>query len=112
MPVPITELIFPKSTVVWTRDLIRQLRGKRTQTEFGKLLGVPKNTVWRWEAGRTVPGTEHSQRLSQLASSERFFTGWRLEGSGRILGDLEQASKEISSELIKSINRSARQLIK
>src|SRR2546422_11518320 len=109
---PITEAVFPKRTIVWAPDLIRQLRGKRTQTEFGKLLGVPKNTVWRWEAGRTTPDAEHSRRLAQLASSERFFTGWKLEGSGRILGDLEQASKEISSELIKSINRSARQLIK
>ena len=108
----ITEAASPKKEIIWTPQLIKRLRGKRTQAKFGKLLGAPKNTVWRWEAGRAVPDAEHSRRLAQLASSERFFTGWKLEGSGRILGDLEQASKEISSELIKSINRSARQLIK
>jgi hypothetical protein len=31
--------------IVWTPTLIKRLRGKRTQGEFGKLLGVPNNTV-------------------------------------------------------------------
>ena len=29
----------------WTPHLIKRLRGKRTQAEFGALLGAPKNTV-------------------------------------------------------------------
>jgi transcriptional regulator with XRE-family HTH domain len=104
------ELASPEKEIVWTPELIKQLRGKRTQAEFGKLLGVPKNTVWRWEAGRATPDAEHYRSLSRFAAGEHFLTGWRLVGSGRILKDLEKGSKGISSELLKSVNRSARRL--
>jgi len=34
-----------KLTLHWTPHLIKRLRGKRTQAEFGTLPGAPKNTV-------------------------------------------------------------------
>ena len=39
----------------WTPQLIKRLRGKRTQAEFAALLGTSKNTVWRWESRKTHP---------------------------------------------------------
>jgi DNA-binding transcriptional regulator YiaG len=47
--------------------LIKRLRGKRTQAEFGALLGTSKNTVWRWEAGQARPDAGYAARLLELA---------------------------------------------
>ena len=95
----------------WPASLIKQLRGKRTQAEFGRLLGFPKNTVWRWEAGQAVPKQEHQERLSKLADQEAFDSQWTLAGSIIILGDIEEASKEISRDIQEGIERSARLLL-
>ncbi len=95
----------------WPASLIKQLRGKRTQAEFGRLLGVPKNTVWRWEAAQVVPNPEHQERLSELADQEHFESEWTLAGSMIILGDIEEASKEISHEIQEGLERSARLLL-
>jgi len=106
---PVLESI-PKKEVRWSSLLIRRLRGKRTQAEFGKLLGVAKNTVWRWEAGYTSPDPECAGRLAKLAEQERFLKDWKLAGSVALLGDIETASREISESFRKAVARSAREL--
>jgi len=95
----------------WPASLIKHLRAKRTQAEFGRLLGVPKNTVWRWEAGQVVPNQEHLECLSKLADEEAFDAEWTLAGSIIILGDIEEASKEISRDIQEGLDRSARLLL-
>ena len=80
----------------WSPALIKSLRGKRTQDEFARLLGAPKNTVWRWEARYAVPTATYQMRLSELAERERFFADWRPVGSLELLGDLELDAKEIA----------------
>lgn len=95
----------------WSASLIKQLRGKRTQAEFGQSLGVPKNTVWRWEAGQVIPNQGHQERLSELADEEGFDSEWTLVGSIIILGDIEEGSKEISQEIQEGLERSARLLL-
>lgn len=37
----------------WTPRLIKRLRGKRIQAEFGSLVGAITNTIWRGENGRS-----------------------------------------------------------
>ena|SRR5437879_3088528 len=106
----ITEITTTKKETVWTPALVRLLRGKRTQAELGELLGVPKNTVWRWEAGQVAPDREHAGSLSNLAEQERFLEGWKLEGSLKLLGDLDEESERMSKMVMKSIVRTARQL--
>ena len=88
------------------------LRGKRTLAEFGELIGAPKNTVWRWEAGRAEPYAEYSAKLAELAEREGFLSDWELVGSIEIVGDieLEQASKRIAERFKKSISRTAAQI--
>jgi transcriptional regulator with XRE-family HTH domain len=108
----ITEIRTGKKDTVWTPALIRRLRAKRTQAEFGELLGVPKNTVWRWEAGQAAPDRERAGRLSRLAERERFMEDWKIEGSLRFLGELDEDSTKISQMVMKSIIRTARQLVK
>lgn len=106
-----TEAEIPaKRALRWTPRLIRQLRGKRTQAEFGSLIGAPKNTVWRWEAGRAVPDAKYSASLSQIAERERFLEGWQLVGSMSLVGDLETAKAEVAKLFKTSLERTAREL--
>ena len=97
--------------ICWRPALIKRLRGKRTQAEFGGLLGVPKNTVWRWEAGRVAPNAEHSLRLSQLAEHEGFLTGWKLVGSVVWIGNIEEGSRHIAGQVQRSLARTTRQVL-
>src|SRR2546423_491495 len=80
-------------TEKWTPEKVRRLRGQRTQVQFGRLLKVPKNTIWRWEAGYARPDTKRSQRLSRLAKAERFQAEWTLAGSATLIADLEEGSR-------------------
>jgi transcriptional regulator with XRE-family HTH domain len=95
----------------WTPYLIKQLRGKRTQAEFGSLLGAPKNTVWRWEAGQVRPDARYSARLTELAERESFLRDWQLVGSMILLGDLENAEAEIAALFRKSLERTSHELL-
>ena len=99
-----------KPALHWTPHLIKRLRGKRTQAEFGALLGAPKNTVWRWEAGQAHPDARYAARLSELAECEHFLTDWQLVGSMTLLGDLESAKADIAKLFRTSLERMSRQL--
>jgi hypothetical protein len=99
-----------KPALDWTPHLIKRLRGKRTQTEFGALLGAPKNTVWRWEAGQAHPEARYAARLTELAEHEHFLTDWQLVGSMTLLGDLESARADIAKLFRMSLERTSHQL--
>jgi len=83
----------------WTSERVRTLRGRRTLEEFGSLLRVPKNTVWRWESGYVHPAPDSARRLSRLAKKEKFLVDWTLKGSATLLGDLEEGSKHLAHHL-------------
>ena len=91
----------------WTPHLIKRLRGKRSQAEFGALLGAPKNTVWRWEAGQAHPDAIYTARLSELAEREHFLADWQLVGSMTLLGDLESARVDIAKRFRTSLDRTS-----
>jgi transcriptional regulator with XRE-family HTH domain len=99
-----------KQALDWTPHLIKRLRGKRTQAEFGALLGAPKNTVWRWEAGQARPEARYAARLSALAEREHFLTDWQLVGSMTLLGDLESAKADIAKLFRMSLERTSHSL--
>ena len=99
-----------KLALHWTPHLIKRLRGKRTQAEFGALLGAPKNTVWRWEAGQAHPDARYVTRLSELAEREHFLTDWQLAGSMTLLSDLESVKADIAKLFRTSLERTSRQL--
>ncbi len=103
-------ITLPEKKIRWTPRLIKRLRGKRTLAEFGDLLGAPKNTVWRWESGKSQPDQSYTERLSELAEREHFLGEWNLAGSMTLLGDLESAKAEIASMFRQSLERSASQL--
>ena len=89
----------------WTPVLIKRLRGKRTQEEFAQLIGAPKNTVWRWEAGHAAPAPAYVKKLSQLAIREGFLSDWRPVGSITWVGDLEAGSREIALAFSRTVTR-------
>ncbi|MCS6804757.1 MAG: hypothetical protein RMM98_13300 [Acidobacteriota bacterium] len=99
-----------KNEIRWTPRLIKHLRGKRTQAEFGALLGAPKNTVWRWEAGHAQPDASYAARLAELAQRERFLKEWNLVGSMQLIGELESAQAEIAALFRQSLERTIRHL--
>ncbi len=100
----------PVKKVRWTPRLIKRLRGKRTLAEFGALLNAPKNTVWRWEAGKSQPDSAYVGRLSELTEREHFLKDWNLVGSMTLVDDLETAKTEIADLFRQSLAQSARHI--
>jgi len=94
----------------WTPALVRMLRGKRSQAAFGGLIGVPKNTVWRWETGSVRPDPANANKLEALARREGFLHDWQLAGSIVLIGELESASNKIGEAFKKSLARATKQL--
>ncbi len=103
------ELLPPKH-IHWTSGLIRDLRGKRSQAEFAQLVGVAKNTVWRWESGYAEPDLACQARLTEIAAQEDFLAGWQLVGSITRIGNLEKGSGQIAKMIEESITRTGRSL--
>src|SRR5437867_12974201 len=97
-------------TTQWTAERVKRLRGKRTQAEFGQLIQVPKNTIWRWVAGYVKPDSERAARLSRLARKERFLQNWKLAGSAELLGDLEDGSQILREQFEIAWQRSLKEL--
>lgn len=61
-------------------ERIRAVRGKRTQTEFAKAIGVKKqNYISRYERGR-IPSPD---LLLKIATTGRVSIDWILTGKGR-----------------------------
>lgn len=91
----------------WHPALIKRLRGKRTQEEFARLLGAPKNTVWRWEAGYAVPVAAYAKKLSAIAAQERFLSDWQPVGSIVWVGDLDAGAREIAADFSRALAHSS-----
>ena len=106
-------LTLPKKDWKWDKILIRMLRGERSLAEFGKLVGVPWQTVARWERHwKHRPEPVYARRLSALANKERFLKDWKLAGSATLFGDLKEADLMITKLFQEAIERSARELIR
>jgi transcriptional regulator with XRE-family HTH domain len=61
-------------------ERIRAVRGKRTQTEFAKTIGVKKqNYISRYERGR-IPSPD---LLLRIATTGRVSIDWILTGKGK-----------------------------
>lgn len=51
-------------------ELVRVLRGRRSQRQLSRRLGFSTNVVYRWESGRAVPAAAEFFRLAQLAGHD------------------------------------------
>lgn len=48
------------------RELLRELRGRRSQRALSRRLGFESNVIYRWEAGRSAPSAPEFFRLVEL----------------------------------------------
>jgi transcriptional regulator with XRE-family HTH domain len=92
---PVADILI---TIRWAPMDLKNLRGKRTLEEFGAVLGVAKNTVWRWEAGRVKPSEDQMKKLNELAEKQGYWDQWQLKGSAILAGDLDEASAELKKQ--------------
>lgn len=98
------------------RELVRAVRGKRSQVALSRRLGYHGNPVTDWEAGRSQPDAEELVRAAQLArlpvksAFERLLSGTlpRAEDGGVDLPEWLDALRGSSSiaELARRMDRS------
>lgn len=77
-------------------NLLKELRGERSQRSFAKLLGVSNQAVQNWEKQRAWPDDENLQRLAELK-------GWTLEQlkthlNGETTADESVSCAEVSKD--------------
>ena len=83
-------------------DLLRALRGRRSQPAFSRRLGFKSNVAYRWENGRTFPTGALSLRAAQRAGVDvrtalrRFF-----RGEPEWMGEVDPLSPEGVAELLR-----------
>jgi transcriptional regulator with XRE-family HTH domain len=69
---------------------IKQVRGKLTQEEFGKILGVRDATISRYESGR-IPD---AKTLSRIAGYGGVTVEWLLSGEEKAVSQLTEFAPE------------------
>ncbi len=62
-------------------DRLWQVRGSRSQNQWGEELRVPQQNISRYLAGGTAP---HVDFLIHLAKTEKINMNWLLLGEGRM----------------------------
>src|SRR5687767_4395102 len=76
------------------RDLLRALRGRRSQRQLSRKLGFSSNVVYRWESGRAAPAAHEFFRLAALVVRTPYLrlleAGFRYD-EGRRTHDLADA---------------------
>lgn len=70
-------------------NLLRELRGERSQRSFAQFFGVSNQAVQNWEKERTWPDDENLQKLADLK-------GWTLKQLQAYLEGVPQAEQDIS----------------
>ncbi len=70
-------------------NLLRELRGERSQRSFAQFFGVSNQAVQNWEKERTWPDDENLQKLADLK-------GWTLKQLQAYLEGVPQAEQDIN----------------
>ncbi len=71
-------------------NLVKELRGERSQRTFAKLLGVSNQAIQYWEKERTWPDDDNLQKLADLK-------GWTLLQLQAYLGGEPQTDEGLNS---------------
>jgi transcriptional regulator with XRE-family HTH domain len=71
-------------------NLVKELRGERSQRTFAKLLGVSNQAIQYWEKERTWPDEDNLQKLADLK-------GWTLKQLQAYLESEPQADEGLNS---------------
>lgn len=85
-------------------EILRALRGRRSQPAFSRRLGYRSNVVYRWESGKTFPTAAKSLQAAKKVGVDlsagygRFF-----RGIPERLRDVDPASPEGVTELLRNL---------
>jgi len=74
-------------------ERIKKIRGSLTQTEFGKMLGVGRTTVIRYEKNERSPDADFIIRMNVLFKVQPY---WLLTGKGEVSGGVKLTPREAS----------------
>lgn len=85
-------------------QLVRALRGKRSQTTFGRRVECKSNVVYSWESGRRFPSATRFFRIAQLSGVDlqgaiTHFLRTQPEWLGGTLPDHKDGLVELFGEL-------------
>lgn len=86
---------------------IRTLRGKRTQTDFGRRLGVPQTTVSRWEHGHVDLGVEQVRLIEDALDAPN---GSLLVAAGLLEASAVPDRREIHTSYFSTLEEACEQL--
>lgn len=100
----------PQKEIRWSASLIKRLRGSRTNADLAALLDVTVKEIELWQTGALEPSVEQAKKLAALAAREHFLRGWKLAGSGVLLGNLDDAFDNQSHELRQQLDQRANRL--
>ncbi len=64
-------------------ERLREMRGKTSQEDFARKIGVHKNTIGRWERGDQFPGQDDLERMFALFPEVNPL--WLVAGEGPML---------------------------
>jgi transcriptional regulator with XRE-family HTH domain len=83
-------------TFIGIADRIGEVRKKLnlSQEEFGKLVGVRKSTISRYESG-TIPGDENLRRIAEIGNTT---IEWLLRGEQTSIPQLAERAKDTNSQ--------------
>jgi len=100
---------------ILAQQLLRTLRGKRSQVQWSRRLGYQSNVAYAWESGRRFPTASEAMRAMQRTGIdpgsclERFFTTpppWLLEADLADPADLVRLMHELRGQI--SVSQLAR----
>lgn len=82
-----------------------QARGSKTQTDFSLQLGINRSTLSLLENGKQMPTLELLGRICEMTgkSAEDFFKEKSNDALVFLMGNLEEADKEILKDLFEKI---------
>jgi transcriptional regulator with XRE-family HTH domain len=86
-------------------NLVRELRGERSQRSFAKLLGVSNQAIQYWEKERTWPDDDNLQKLAALKGWTLLQLQASLEGKPKANEGLNSTDVGKTSEEVLSVQQ-------
>jgi transcriptional regulator with XRE-family HTH domain len=83
------KLLFSHETFPGLADRIKEMRGSLSQEKYGKLLGISKAQVSKYESGKAMPSNETIEKIASLGNKTR---GWLLWGA--MQGELQEGPED------------------
>ncbi|NMG23054.1 helix-turn-helix transcriptional regulator [Brasilonema bromeliae] len=92
-------------------ELLKELRGERSQRSFAKLLGVSNQAVQYWEKERTWPDDNNLERIAELKGWTLLQLQVYLEGEQERSSVADEDVNRVNDSELQQQSRSVQQLL-